>query len=200
MSHENSIIELVGLGTMMSWTFIDEDQWNLLQSESPEQDQLLQQLVNRSQNDNVFSGCQFTEAQLLINGELVCESFSDMIDRFSVTSHPVERLIEFADKPYCFVQDELNRGVWGCSEVDGEIDHSMLHFHVHQTDLPGGLDTISAEYDGEELDFGGTETKSVYWYVLDREGNKVTPVETLISLFGLGEQLVFHDPDNSTKA
>lgn len=55
MSQEKSLIELVGLGTMMSWTFIDENQWNLLQSESPEQDELLQQLIDESLNDNVFS-------------------------------------------------------------------------------------------------------------------------------------------------
>lgn len=81
-------------------------------------------------------------------------------------------------------------------DVDGEVDHSKLHFHVHQTDLPRGHDSLSLEYDGEELDFG--VTKSGDWYVLDREGNKVTPVETLIFPFGLGEQLGCHDTDNST--
>lgn len=178
MSQEKSIIELVGLGTVMSWTFIDENQWKLLQSESPERDELLQQLIDESLNDNVFSGCQFTEAQLFINGELACQSFTDITGRYAVTSHPVEKLIKFPDKPYCFVQEEVQRGVWGRGEVDGQVDHSKLHFHVNQTDLPPGLDAISADYDEVELEFGGTVTKSGNWYVLDREGNKVTPEET----------------------
>src|SRR5574340_1185557 len=157
MNKEKSIIELVGLGTMMSWTFIDEDQWKLLQTECPERDELLQQLVDRSLNDNVFSGCHFTEAQLFIDGELVCESFTDITDRYAVTSHPVENLIEFADKPYCFVQEEVQRGVWGRVEVDGEIDHSKLHLHLNQSVMAQGhYVSLSAEYDGDELDFGDT--------------------------------------------
>jgi hypothetical protein len=205
MSQEKSIIELVGLGAMMSWAFIDENQWKLLQTNSQERDELLMQLKDKSGHDNVFSGCHFTEAQLFINGELVCETFTDITDQYAVTSHPVERLIELSDQLFCFVQEEVQRGVWGRAEVDGDIDHSKLRFHVHQTDLPRGHDTISAEYDGEELEFGGTDTKSGDWYVLDREGGKVSAVQTwdeqeqepdqpaavadvpLIKPFGLGE-------------
>jgi len=154
MSQEKSLIALVGPGTMRSWTFIDEHQRQQLQSESPEQDELLMQLLDKSLHDNVFSGCHFYEAQLFINGELVCEKSLDIFGRFALTLHPEETLIKFTDQPYCIVQEEVQRGVWGRVEVDGDIDRNKLHFHVQQTDLPRGHLSMSAEYDGEELELG----------------------------------------------
>jgi len=60
------------------------------------------------------------------------------------------------------------------SSLTVTIDHSKLHFHVHQTDFSAGHDSMSAKYDGEEFEFGDTYTKTGDWYVVDREGNKLS--------------------------
>lgn len=167
MSSENknvkTVIELAGPSMFIECSLLNDEQLqDYVDSKDDEDDHsdMVESLLANS--DISFTGVRSDNCSVLVNGNEMYSDLDEIMNDCVVTFYPSRSLLSIDEGQYAFMHIELEKGIWGRLEIDGEFDETKLVFAVQSFELPDGDDVtlILAQYDGVPLEYDSPDAGS----------------------------------------
>lgn len=157
-----TVIELVGISGLLECRKLTAVQLSeYIEKTGDEFESLI--TMHQDNADVSVMGILPETCSVIINDDSLYEDLDEINLQCMVISYPRKNLLNIAENEFCYFHSEIEEGVWGILEINGEFDESKLVFFKRQYELPNGDDVslLTAEYDGKPFGYGSPDQNSV---------------------------------------
>lgn len=158
-----TVIELAGPSMFIECSLLDDKQLQEYIDSKDDEDEhsdMVESLLANSATS--FTGVLADRCSVLVNGNEMYSDLDEIMSHCVVTYYPSRPLLPIDEGQFAFMHNELEKGIWGGLEIDGEFDETKLVFAIQSFELPDGEDVtlLLAQYDGVPLEYDSPDAGS----------------------------------------